>query len=48
MWVQQLRAYTKNRSIEPVCDARSSRIIVPISPFPFRLVFTFVCKCLGS
>jgi hypothetical protein len=28
----------KSRSIEPVCDARSSHIIVPVSPFPFRLI----------
>jgi hypothetical protein len=28
----------KSCSIEPVCDAHSSRVIVPISPFPFRLI----------
>jgi hypothetical protein len=35
--VQQPRAYTKSRSIEPVDGARNNRFIAPISPFPFRL-----------
>jgi hypothetical protein len=38
----------KSRSIEPVCDARISRVIVPISPFPFRLIsrsFVNVLAC---
>jgi len=45
--VQQPRAYTKSRSIEPVDGARNNRFIAPISPFPFRLKIMLDCKCLG-
>jgi len=42
------RAYTNSRSIELVYDARNSRVVVPISPFPFCLIsrsFVNVLAC---